>query len=412
LPTDKPKIRRVEAFPVDQDGQTYICLRDPTGAAPTPILIGMGAYFLVTLFDGTYSKIDLQAAFTKRFGDLLPSEHLDGLINALDEGFFLDSPAYAARMDELRDEFARNPQRRAALAGLCYEQEPAKLRREIEAFFHAPGGPGQIPQPTSDGAALSGLIAPHIDPRRGGPAYAHAYGELLTRERPDLVIILGTSHYGTGPQLFSATRKDYMTPLGAVATDREFVDRIAARYREGDLFADELLHRNEHSIEFQTLFLAWALGTAGYKVVPILVGSFHQMVASNAMPNSDPRVGGFIDALRAEIAAEKRRVLIVAGVDFAHVGKKFGDSFSADDKIAEWVKTEDLALIEVIERGDPDGFFNEIAKDQDQRKICGLSPMYTQLELLRDHRARLLMHDIAMEPQTESAVSFASLAID
>ena len=411
-PMEKPKIRPVEAFPVDQDGQTYICLRDPTGIAPTPILIGMGAYFLVTLFDGTNARLDLQAAFTKRFGDLLPSEHLNGLIDALDQGYFLDSPAYAARIAEVRDEFLRHPHRPAAMAGLCYEDEPVKLRREIEAFFHAPGGPGLIPEPKSDGAPLSGLIAPHIDPRRGGPAYAHAYGELLTRERPDLVVILGTSHYGGGPQLFTATRKDYMTPLGAVVTDREFVERLAARYGDGDLFAEELLHRNEHSIEFQALFLAWALGTAGYKVVPILVGSFHEMVASGETPMLDARVGGFIEALRAEIAAEKRRVLIVAGVDFAHVGKKFGDPFSADQKVAEWVKAEDLALIENIKRGDPAGFFADIAKDQDKRKVCGFAPMYTQLELLRDHRARLLMHDIAMEPQTESAVSFASLAID
>lgn len=412
MPIDKPKIRPVEAFPVDQEGQTYICLRDPTGIAPTPILIGMGAYFLATLFDGTHSKSDMLAAFTARFGEALPGEHLDALIDVLDQGFFLDSPAYAQRMDQVRDEFARSPQRPAALAGLCYDREPARLRREIEAFFRAPGGPGQIPQPSSEGAALSGLIAPHIDPRRGGPAYAHAYGELLTRERPDLVIILGTSHYGSGPELFSATRKDYLTPLGPVATDRDFVDRVARRYRDGDLFAGELLHRNEHSIEFQALFLAWTLGVAGYQVVPILVGSFHQMVASGAVPRSDPRVGSFIDALRAEIEAEKRRVLIVAGVDFAHVGRKFGDAFSADEKIAEWVRAEDLALIEHIKRGDPDRFFAEVARDQDQRKICGLAPMYTQLELLRDHRARLLMHDIAMEPQTESAVSFASLAID
>jgi AmmeMemoRadiSam system protein B len=123
-------------------------------------------------------------------------------------------------------------------------------------------------------------------------------------------------------------------------------------------------------------------------------------------------VGGFLEALRAELEAESRRVLIIAGVDFAHVGKKFGDSFSADEKVAQWVKQEDLALIENIKRGDPDGFFADIVKDRDARKICGLSPMYTQLELLRDHPARLLMHDIAMEPQTESAVSFASLAIE
>jgi AmmeMemoRadiSam system protein B len=173
-----------------------------------------------------------------------------------------------------------------------------------------------------------------------------------------------------------------------------------------------MLHRNEHSIEFQALFLAWALGVIGYHVVPILVGSFHEMVQSGETPSYDERVGGFIEALRAELADERRRVLILAGVDFAHVGRKFGDKFAADERVAQWVKSEDLALIENIKRGDPAGFYADILKDRDARKICGLSPMYTQLELLRDHPARLLMHDIAMEPQTESAVSFASLAID
>jgi MEMO1 family protein len=409
---DKPKIRAVEAFPVEQQGQTYILLRDPSGIASEPILIGMGAYFLVAQMDGTNDRLDLQAAFSRRFGEILPSEQIQQLIDALDRAYFLDSPRYAERMREIAEEFARNPERPAALAGLAYEKDPVQLRQEITAFFRRPGAPGEIPTPRSNGAALSGLISPHIDPRRGGAAYAHAYAELLTRERPELVIILGTSHYGLGPQLFTATCKDYATPLGVVRTDREFVARLAGRYQDGDLFEQELLHRNEHSIEFQALFLAWALGNIGYQIAPILVGSFHEMVKNGEMPAYDPRVGGFLEALRAELEAESRRVLIIAGVDFAHVGKKFGDSFSVDEKVAEWVKREDLALIENIKRGDPDGFFADVAKDRDARKICGLSPMYTQLELLRDHPARLLMHDIAMEPQTESAVSFASLAIE
>jgi AmmeMemoRadiSam system protein B len=409
---DKPKIRAVEAFPVEQQGQTYILLRDPSGIASEPILIGMGAYFLIAQMDGTNDRLDLQAAFTRRFGEILPSEQIQQLIDALDRAYFLDSPRYAERVREVAEEFARNPERPAALAGLAYEKDPVQLRNEIAAFFRRPGAPGEIPTPRSNGAALSGLISPHIDPRRGGAAYAHAYAELLTRERPELVIILGTSHYGLGPQLFTATRKDYATPLGVVRTDREFIARLAGRYQDGDLFEQELLHRNEHSIEFQALFLAWALGNIGYQIAPILVGSFHEMVQNGEMPAYDPRVGGFLEALRAELEAESRRVLIIAGVDFAHVGKKFGDSFSVDEKVAEWVKHEDLALIENIKRGDPDGFFADVAKDRDARKICGLSPMYTQLELLRDHPAHLLMHDIAMEPQTESAVSFASLAIE
>jgi MEMO1 family protein len=409
---EKPKIRPVEAFPVEQQGQTYILLRDPTRIAPEPILIGMGAYFLVAQMDGSNERLDLQAAFARRFGEILPSEQIQQLIEALDRAYFLDSPRYADHLRTLAEEFARSPQRPAALAGLAYENDPAQLRQEIAGYFQRPGAPGEIPAPRSDLAGLSGLISPHIDPRRGGAAYAHAYAELLTRERPELVVILGTSHYGMGPQLFTVTRKDYATPLGLVRTEQEFVERLAHRYQEGDLFEQELLHRNEHSIEFQALFLAWALGTIGYHVVPILVGSFHEMVLSGETPVCDPRVGGFIEALRAELESEARRVLIIAGVDFAHVGRKFGDTFSADQKIAEWVKREDLALIENIKRGDPEGFFADIAKDRDARKICGLSPMYTQLELLRDHPARLLIHDIAIEPQTQSAVSFASLAIE
>ena len=292
------------------------------------------------------------------------------------------------------------------------------MRTEIESFFERPGAPGRdalAAPPATSARSLAGLIAPHIDPRRGAAAYAWAYNELRRHQRPELIVILGTSHYGTGPELFSATRKDYLTPLGAVPTDQGFVERLATRYagsRGGDLFADELLHRNEHSIEFQALFLAWALGVEGYQVVPILVSSFHQMVRESGTPARNVRVARFLDALRAELAAERRRVLILAGVDFAHVGRKFGDPFAVDDGVTERVRRKDLALIETIKAGDPSGFFTDIAREGDQRKICGLAPMYTQLELLSGHRARLLHYDIALEPQTESLVSFASLAID
>jgi len=407
---ENPKIRAVEAFPVEQQDQTLICLRDPSRLAPEPIMLGMGAYFIVTLFDGRMSLRDIQAAFAKRFGEMIPLDKLDELIAALDRAYFLDSPAFHDRERRVREEFLASPDRPAALAGLCYEKDPAKLRLELAAFFDPPEGPGRAATQKKS-AALAGLIAPHIDPRRGAAAYAHAYYELMAHEPPELVVILGTSHYGAGPELFSATRKNYATPLGAVQTDGAFIDRLATRYR-GDLFADEMLHRGEHSIEFQALFLAYALGARGYQVVPILVSSFHEMVLSGVMPARDSRVESFIAALRSELDAEPRRVLILAGVDFAHVGRKFGDEFAADREVAKRVEREDLALIESIKRGDPDGFFADIVKDRDARRICGLAPMYMQLELLRGRSARLLKYGIAMEPQSESAVSFASLAID
>ena len=106
------------------------------------------------------------------------------------------------------------------------------------------------------------------------------------------------------------------------------------------------------------------------------------------------------------------RVLILSGVDFAHVGKKFGDHSPPMSAVAERVQARRPRAHRNIKRGDPEGFFADILKDRDARRICGLSPMYTQLELLRGRSARLLKYGIAMEPQSESAVSFASLAID
>ena len=140
---DKPIIRPVEAFPMEQQDQTLICLRDPSGLAPEPIMLGMGAYFLVTLFDGTNSTLDLQAAFSHRFGEVIPSEKIRELVTALDRAYFLDSPAFAERVRSVREEFRQSPSRAAALAGLCYETEPSRLRAEIESFFERPNAPGR-----------------------------------------------------------------------------------------------------------------------------------------------------------------------------------------------------------------------------------------------------------------------------
>lgn len=407
---DKPRIRRVEAFPIEHEGRAAICLRDPSGFAAQPLVVGPGAYFLLTLFDGAHSRLDLQAAYARRFRQTPPAADLAELIDTLDQTHFLEGDRFQQRVAAVRAEFAVMPERPAAHAGLCYPADPGPLREELAGFFDLLQGPGKG-QPGGK-SAPAGLIAPHIDPRRGGPAYAHSYSQLIGRKPPELLVILGTSHYGTGPELFTATTKDYATPLGAVRTDRDFLARLARRYTGGDLFADELLHRNEHSIEFQTLFLASTLGTLGYQIVPILVSSFHGMVAAKQLPARDPRVASFLGALREELGADSRSACIIAGVDFAHVGKKFGDSRPADESFVSWVRQEDRRLIETICQVDPEAFFAEIGKDGDRRRICGLAPMYTQLELLKGRRGRLLTYDVALEPPTASAVSFASLALD
>ena len=108
-------------------------------------------------------------------------------------------------------------------------------------------------------------------------------------------------------------------------TDRSYVDRISALAGR-EYFDDELSHRTEHSIEFQVVFLQYLLGgRREFSIVPILVGSFHDLMERGVDPIDDPAVGRFIEALRAAESSSGKRVAYIGGIDLCHVGPEFGD---------------------------------------------------------------------------------------
>jgi AmmeMemoRadiSam system protein B len=100
----------------------------------------------------------------------------------------------------------------------------------------------------------------------------------------------------------------------------------------------------------------------------------------------------------------------VAGVDFAHVGQKFGDEGPLTDAFLNWVQNEDHRLIQALEKVDHADFFAQIAKDNDRRRVCGFAPMYTFLHLVEAKEGKLLKYDRSIDPATQSSVSFASMA--
>ena len=406
---DYPKLRPIEAFPIQAEGETRIYIRDPLNYTKSQIMVAYPVYFILSHFDGHHSLLDIQEAFARQFGQVLSGDKIREIIAQLDQHYFLDNERFAQLQQDTLDIFRRSPVREMAHADTCYSSRAEEFTQQAMAFFSGAEGPGL---PSADGQShppVRGIIAPHIDLRVGGPCYAWAYKELAERCDADLFILLGTSHYGMG-QLFVATEKDYNTPLGPVKTDQEFIRALQQNY-SGDLFADELLHRTEHSLEFQTLFLQYVLGgRRDLSVVPILVSSFHHMVASQTPPAQDPRVATFFSALKETIAQSGRKVCFVAGVDFAHVGQKFGDQGQLTEEFLDWVKTEDHRLIQALEKVDHVDFFAQIAKDGDRRRICGFSPMYTFLHLVDATQGKLLKYDRSVESTTQSSVSFASLA--
>ncbi|MEW6299279.1 MAG: AmmeMemoRadiSam system protein B [Thermodesulfobacteriota bacterium] len=403
-----PKLRPIEAFPVEIEKSKRVFIRDPLNYAKDPLILSYQTYFIISHFDGTHSLLDIQEAFARQFGQILFSDQLRDLIAQLDEHYYLDSERFARLYQETVDAFRLSPVREMAHADTCYASQPELFTEQLTGFFTGAGGPGLPHVGDRKHPPVRGIIAPHIDLRVGGPCYAWAYKELAEHCDADLFLLLGTSHYGMG-HLFVTTSKDYNTPLGPVKTDREFIAALQRAY-DGDLFADELLHRTEHSLEFQTLFLQYLFGgKREFTVVPILVSSFHAMILSQTPPARDPRVASFLRALKETVAQDGRTVCLVAGVDFAHVGQKFGDPGPLTQEFLEWV-AEDRKLIDALEQIDPEAFFAHIAKEGDRRRICGFSPMYTFLHLVEAAEGKLLQYDRSLDPATQSSVSFASLA--
>jgi AmmeMemoRadiSam system protein B len=411
---DKPKLRRIEAFPVQQDGKTAVFLKDPFNFAP-PLGVSPVGYFILSHFDGEHSYIDIQEAYAKQFGSLLPSDELRGFVDLLDEHYYLQTERFGKHRDAIVGEFSRLPSRAPAHAGGVYRTDAAALARQLDGYFSAPDGPG-LPAAQTRVAPPKAIVAPHIDFDRGGPGYAWAYKPLVESDGADLYILLGTSHCG-GKTHYILTMKDFETPLGSAETDKEFVGRLQSASQE-DCFADEYLHRGEHSLEFQAVFLKYAAQKRAamtgrpekpFKIVPILVSSFHSSIAGQTPPERDSAVATFLRTLRGLAERETRQVCFVAGVDLAHVGRQFGDREPITEDFLKWVEGEDRELVSRLLELDAPGFFDNIARDQDRRRICGFSPLYSLIQLLNGVHGSQLNYSQAFTPETGSAVTFTSV---
>ena len=407
---EHPRLRPVEAFPVDHEGERFLALRDPAGYAPSTVMLPGALVEVVVLFDGSHSIVDIQAELMRRSGEIVPRAQIESLIEGLDEHGFMDSRRFGERRATIDGEFLASPTRPGSHAGGAYAAEPDELRPTMDGFFTHPEGPGPIEWPPAVSAGnVTGAIAPHIDFHRGGPAYAWAYRRLAERSDADLFVILGTCHAGMADP-FALTRKDYATPFGPAAVDRDFVEALTKRAGQ-NCFASELAHRGEHSIELQAVFLRYLYGARrDFTIVPILAGFAHEALARGRGPEDDPRVSRFLDALAETIAASRRRVVVIAGADLAHMGPRFGDPAPISPGELERIESEDREMLAAVTSGDARAFFDAVAGDGDSRRICGYSPIYATLRVLGRPRGDLRRY--GQWPDPEGVVTFASMTFE
>lgn len=290
--------------------------------------------------------------------------------------------------------------RPAKFVGISYPESAHEIARmfdhELERY---------LLQSTMDSSGV--IIAPHIDFRVGLASYAPVYAALSRLKEVERVIILATSHYAAEP-LFIPTTMHFSTPFGTLHSDTEFLSELYYRIQFPSSMYD-WAHYEEHSIEFEVLWLQHIFQSRDIHIVPILITSFWPYILRGHEPMEDEYFTTMINALQELVGQENKKTAWVVSGDLAHVGRRFDDTFDAAE-VLHTVRQEDAMLLERITRGDGAGFFNLVAGVMDCRKICGLAPIYTMLQTVRPQRqGSVADYQIWHDYHSGSAVSFASV---
>jgi len=382
-------------------------LRDTERVAPGDVAVPAHLAAVVTRFDGRCTPAQIAADAARATGRPVAVALVEQLVAELDAAVMLDTPRFRARRREVVRAFADASVRPASHAGGAYHADPAELARYIEdeCLARAPARP--------QGGAVVGLCAPHMDLWRAAAGYGHAYRALAEGldEEVDTFVLLGTSHAPMA-RPFSICAKAFATPLGAMEPDLAALGALSDASRF-DLREDEYLHKGEHSLEFQVVFLRHLLRARGdgraARIVPILCG-LGDAQARQRDPALDPDAESFLAALRRLVEERAGRVLVVAGADLAHVGPRFGDARPLDDRGRERLRARDADTLDLALGRDATGFFHQVASDLATRRVCGLGPIYTMLRVLPGGRGERLHYAQHVDPDEGSIVSHASLA--
>jgi len=234
--------------------------------------------------------------------------------------------------------------------GRWFPADAGRLRAAVEGFIAAADGAG------CDGATLASGIAPHAGYAYSGGVAGHTYRALRESVRqgngPEVVVVLGFSHRVPFEGVAWLDTDAIRTPLGDIASDRSFMERV--RDRLPGVFFDVDLHDGEHSAENQLPFLQVAVPG-----VPVAVG----LIGGHAAGQPEALAG----AVRA--AAARRRLFVLASTDLLH------------DADYDRVRASDARTLGMIERLDSEGLNR--AWSYGTQICCGIGPVLVALESAR-----------------------------
>jgi len=406
--SENPKLRSdLVIVPVELEGQKLLMFQDPNQWCEEIIFMPIELAPFLQFFDGAHSVREIQEQLMRLTGQLILSEDIERLIQQMDSRYLLDSENFRAYVNQIKSGWEEAEIRPEILAGRSYPLDPIQCKKFMDDFY-LEDGPG-IAQENSS-AQLKGIVAPHIELRGNGGVYAYAYKKLFEESQAELFLIFGTAHFGT-KDILVFSEKHFQTPLGIAETDREFIQGVRRRLKKKGKIRD-FSHRREHSIELQALFLTHLFKEKrNFKIVPILVGSFQELIEKGISPMEDPLIMDYVNAIKEEIKESGKKTAVIASADLAHLGPRYGDKETYAPIREEEIKEDDRKMLQWLEKADSEGFIQEIAKIKDRRKICGLGPIYLTFKISEPSKAEILKWSVWYDQSSRSAVSFCAIAV-
>lgn len=412
-----PPLRQdLEMMPATKDGQPLIVLSDVLGLDLQSVVVSPPVVMVASLFDGKKKAADIRAELVQQ-KIILTEAEIQNIADQLNQFGLLETTKTQELRRERLDRFQKSPVRHFIPAQRGLPENQLDFSMLLGKFYEDPKGPGPVISMKDFTAPPLGVVAPHIDFFRGGPLYAWSYGELAKRQPPDLIVSLGVAHLSPRSP-WVMTKKSYATPYGPVEVDESLYEDIRRKLWY-DPLEEEWVHAKEHSLEFQALWLKYIWRDKTPKWVPLLCSSFERYAQdkSPASVESVEKALTDIGALLAERAKKGQRIMILAGVDLAHVGPKFGDDMEVTDELKKKIEDLDRASLENALKLDSDKFFLAGVGDGAWRKVCGLSALYTSLRWMKalnndsPLQGKLLAYDQQPDP-AGGIVSFCSAIYD
>jgi len=275
--------------------------------------------------------------------------------------------------------------RRPTQAGAFYAGSQQSLRTQIEQCFKHELGPGALPKVAEKNLQkIVGLVSPHAGYMYSGPVAAHGFHRLAADGKPDVVVLFGPNHTGSGSALAVMREGVWRTPLGDVEIDTATADSIL---RTSDVIdVDDSAHAFEHSIEVQLPFLQFLYGSA-FKFVPICF-IMQDLESSREVGSAVAR------------ALEGKNAVVIASTDMTHYEPQ---------KTAE---KKDKAAIEAMLKLDEEQLYSTV--EAYNISMCGYGPTITAIaaaKILGAKKAELLCYKTSGDVVGDfsAVVGYASL---